>query len=162
MACASLVAVIVASPIVAGFVAYPTYLCLKKLSPHFIRSCLILLNGAPIFDVVLDCISTVDLFLRGWMRLGGAMLAVLLLSLRFTLLYATLHPKPTLGVVLGLYCPGLLLLIVHCLNKAESSQQPAATAKAGKLWQLQHLLVLLARSAGGCTLEPASGPAPMP
>ena len=35
-------------------------------------------------------------------------------------------------------------------------------AKAGKLWQLQHLLVLLARSAGGCTLEPASGPAPMP
>ena len=90
------------------------------------------------------------------------MLAVLLLSLRFTLLYATLHPKPTLGVVLGLYCPGLLLLIVHRLNKAESSQQPAATAKAGKLWQLQHLLVLLATSAGGCTLEPASGPAPMP
>ena len=46
---------------------------------------------------------------------------------------------------------------------ASQQLQRRVAAKAGKLWQqLQHMLVLLATSAGGCTLEPASGPAPMP
>ena len=38
--------------------------------------------------------------------------------------------------------------------------QRRVAPKAGKLWQLQHMLVLLATGAGGCTLESAPGPAP--
>ena len=60
----------------------------------------------PLLDIGSDIAMIANYARRGWFKFFAVLLALLILSLRFSVLYAMLHPRPDVRVIFGFLIPG--------------------------------------------------------